>query len=224
MKMHSTKSGGYVEGDTALHKLRAQTKIVAAFFLLVGSGICSDWSLAMIGLLSVVGVCLARVPVRKIFQIIRRMAWFFLAIVIFPVLFTPGFYIDLPAWVPVTISREGLLLGLESSLRLLNILFVSLVLIRTTSSADWTDGLEKILGPMGQRLPIIRDMLAVAVMAVKFLPMLFAETEQFIVDHPINKNERGYKKLLSLCHSILQYIAWIFSDIDRWSVKTGRAG
>jgi hypothetical protein len=61
------------------------------------------------------------------------MFWFFLAIVTFPVLFTPGFYIDLPSWFPITVSNEGLALVLESSLRLLNILFVSLVLVRVTS-------------------------------------------------------------------------------------------
>ena len=74
------------------------------------------------------------------------MAWFFLAILIFPVLFTPGFYVDLPSWLPITVSYVGLALGLESYVRLLNILFISLVLVRTTSSEDWMSGLDKLLG------------------------------------------------------------------------------
>ena len=40
-------------------------------------------------------------------------------------------------------------------------------------------GLDKFLGPLSQRLPVIRELLAVAVMAVKFLPMIFAETEDY---------------------------------------------
>jgi energy-coupling factor transport system permease protein len=217
LKIYNTKMGGYVEGDSVLHNLKPQTKIIAALFLLMGSGIGNGWALAGVGSMSVLGVLIARVPVKEIFHVIRRMAWFFIAIAIFPVLFTPGFYIDLPAWFPVSISREGLVLGLESTARLLNILFISLVLVRTT--ADWMDGLDKLLGPMSQYLPIIRDLLAVSVMAVKFLPMVFTETEERFADLGKNKNERGVKKLFSMCDSLLQYIASVFSDLDRWSTE-----
>ena len=82
-------------------------------------------------------------------------------------------------------------LWLESSVRLLNILFVSLVLVRTTSSEDWMGGLDKLLGPMSQRLPVVRELLAVAVMAVKFLPVIFAETEERFAELRKGKDERG---------------------------------
>ncbi len=220
LKTHSTKNGGYVKGDTVLHNLNPETKIIAALFLLIGSGIGDRWTLAVVGLLSVFGVLAVRVPVKEIFYVIRRMTWFFLAIAIFPVLFTPGFYIDLPAWIPITVSREGLASGLESSVRLLNILLVSLVLVRTT--ADWMGGLDKLLSPMTYRFPVIRDLLAVSVMAVKFLPMIFAETEEYFADIHRNESDQGYKKLRFVCHSVLQFIAWIFSDIDRFTRRATR--
>jgi energy-coupling factor transporter transmembrane protein EcfT len=101
-----------------------------------------------VSLLSMTGVFVARVLVKEHLYLIRRMAWFFLAIVVFPVLFTPGFYVDLTSWLPITVSFEGLALGLESFVRLLNILFISLVLVRTTSSEDWMRGQDKLLGPL----------------------------------------------------------------------------
>ena len=57
-------------------------------------------------------------------------------------------------------------------MRLLNILFIYLVLVRITSLQDWMSGVDKLLGPLSQLLPVIRELLAVAVMAVKFLPMI----------------------------------------------------
>jgi hypothetical protein len=57
-----------------------------------------------VGLLSIMGVFVARVPVKELLFLIRRMAWFFLAIVNYPVLLTPWFYVDLPSWLPITIS------------------------------------------------------------------------------------------------------------------------
>ena len=220
MKINSTNNSGYIEGDTVLHKLNSQTKIIAALLLLLGAGTGNGWVLVGAGLFSMAGVFIARVPVKEILYLIRRMAWFFLAIAIFPVLFTPGFYIDLPSWFPITISHEGLALGLESSVRLLNILFVSLVLVRTTSSEDWMSGLDKLLGPMSQRLPVVRELLAVAVMAVKFLPMIFAETEERFAELRKDKDERGLNKLRSMLHSILEFIAWIFSDLERFQPNT----
>ena len=86
----------------------------------------------------------------------------------------PGFYVDLPSWLPITVSYDSMSLGLAFSVRLFNILFIYLVLVRTTSSQDWMSGLDKLLG-----LPVIRELLAVTVMAVKFLPMIFAETEDY---------------------------------------------
>lgn len=216
MKIHIAKNSGYVEGDTVLHKLNPQTKIIAALFLLLGSGAGNGWVLMGVGLLSMLGVFVARMPVKEILYLIRRMAWFFLAIAIFPVLFTPGFYIDLPSWFPITVSYEGLALGLESSVRLLNILFISLVLVSTTSSEDWMSGLDKLLGPLSQRLPVIRELLAVAVMAVKFLPMIFAETEDYFSSHRKKEGERGIQKLRSVVHSVLDFIVLIFSDLNRF--------
>jgi energy-coupling factor transporter transmembrane protein EcfT len=165
-----------------------------------------------VGLLSMTGVFVARVPVKELLYHIRRMAWFFLAILIFPVLFTPGFYVDLPSWLPITVSYEGLALGLEFSMRLLNILFIYLVLVRTTSSEDWMSGLDKLLGLLSQRFYDIRELLAVAVTAVKFLPMVFAETEDYFSSLQKTEGERGYQKLRTVVHSVLEFIVGIFSD------------
>ena len=219
MKINNKKNfaGGYVEGDTFLHKSRPQGKIIASLFLLLGSGIGNGWSLAVVSVLSALAVIVARVPFRELLRTLRRMSWFFLAIAIFPVLFTPGFYVELPF--PISVSREGLTLGLESSMRLVNILMVSLVLVRTTSSADWMEGMEKLLGPMTHRFPYIRDLLAVGVLSVKFLPMIIVETEEHFAG--LRKKETvhrewGYQKIRSVIHSVLQFIVSIFSDLDRY--------
>jgi hypothetical protein len=85
-------------------------------------------------MLSMMKVFVTRVPVKEISYLIRRMAWFFLAIIIFPILLTPGLYIDMPSWLPITVSKERLALELESSVHLLKTRLVCLVLVRTTFS------------------------------------------------------------------------------------------
>jgi energy-coupling factor transporter transmembrane protein EcfT len=220
MNISGNINSGFVDGDTCLHKLKPEVKIITALLLIVVSGLGSGGFLVMVCLLSLLGAIVARLPFNNIFTLIRRMAWFFLAIAIFPVLFTPGFYIDLPEWFPVTISYEGLALGLESIARLINILLISLVLMRTT--ADWMGGLEKLLGPLSQRLPVVRDLFAVALLSIKFLPMILADTEEHFAGlrNKETQGKWGYSKIRSFVHSILQFIVEIFSVIDRY--PTGR--
>ena len=102
-------------------------------------------------------------------------------------------------------------------MRLLNILFIYLVLVRTTSSQDWMSGLDKLLWPLSQRLPVIRELLAVAVMAVKFLPMIFAETEDYFSSLRKKKGEHGYQKLRTVVHSVLDFIVLIFLRPESFS-------
>ena len=77
-------------------------------------------------------------------------------------------------------------------------------------------GLDKHLGPLSQRLPVIQELLAVAVMAVKFLPMIFAETEDYFFSLRNKKGERGYQKLRAVVHSVLDFIVLIFSGLNHF--------
>ena len=72
MKINRTKNSGYVEGETVLHKLKAETKIIAALFLLLGSGTGNESVLIGVGLLSMMGVFVARLPVKELLYIILR--------------------------------------------------------------------------------------------------------------------------------------------------------
>ena len=74
MKINNNKNfaGGYVEGDTFLHKSRPQGKIIASLFLLLGSGIGNGWSLLMVSVVSVLAVIVAKVPFRELLLIDRK--------------------------------------------------------------------------------------------------------------------------------------------------------
>jgi energy-coupling factor transporter transmembrane protein EcfT len=217
MKIADNINGGFVAGDTCLHKLRPEVKIIMALFLIGVSGIGSGRTLAIVGMVSLLGVVIAGVPVKNILYLVRRMAWFFVAIAIFPVLFTPGFYLDLPAWFPISISHEGLVLGIESSARLINILLISLVLVHATS--DWMDGLERLLGSLTTRVPVIKDLFEVGLLSVKFLPQIIGDTEQYFSALDKKEGRWGYEKIRSFVHFALQFIVEVFSDLDRWSTE-----
>ena len=71
-------------------------------------------------------------------------------------------------------------------------------------------GLDKLLGPLSQRLPVIRELLAVAVMVVKFLPMVFAETEDYFSSLQKIEGEHGYQKIRTVVHSVWSLLFGFF--------------
>jgi hypothetical protein len=53
---------------------------------------------------------------------------------------------------------------------------------------------------------VIRELLVDAVMAVKFLLMVFAETEDYFTSLRKTEGEFGYQKLRKVVHSVLEFI------------------
>jgi hypothetical protein len=71
-------------------------------------------------------------------------------------------------------------------------------------------------------LPVIRELLAIAAMAVKFFPMIFTETKDYFSSLRKKKGEHGYQKLRTVVHSVLDFIVLIFSDLNRFQPQIKR--
>ena len=84
------------------------------------------------------------------------------------------------------------------------------------SSEGWLSGLDKLLGSLNKRFSVIGELLAVVVTTVMFLPMVFAETEDYFSSLQKTEGERGYQKLPTVVHSVLEFIVGIFSDLNRF--------
>jgi energy-coupling factor transport system permease protein len=179
-KLFSPTVGGFVPGSTCIHRMRVDYKICGTLVLLALSGMSDGALLAVLILLGFGLAWTANIPGREIYFTLRKLTWFFIAIIIFPLLFTPGYYLNLPAWILFSISVEGLVLAMESCLRLIIVVLFSMVLIKTTS--DFLTGLDRLIFFKGKWGRELKEILQIAVMSIEVLPHIFKEAERQLAE------------------------------------------
>jgi|TARA_B110000467_G_scaffold2639_1_gene2216 hypothetical protein len=95
-KLFSPIAGGFTLGSTCIHRMRADYKICGTLVLLTLSGMGEGALLAPLILLGFGFAWMANISGREIYLTMRKLTWFFIAIIIFPLLFTPGYFLGLP--------------------------------------------------------------------------------------------------------------------------------
>jgi energy-coupling factor transporter transmembrane protein EcfT len=207
-------ASGFVPGSTCIHGMRADYKICGTLVLLALSGMSDGALLAVLTLLGIGLAWTANISGREIYFTLRKLTWFFIAIIIFPLLFTPGYFLDLPAWIPFSISVEGLMLAIESCSRLVIVVLFSTVLIKTTS--DFLKGLDSLIffkGKLGRNL---KEILQIAVMSIEVLPLIFKEAERQLEELKSAGKTTLIKTVQKVVQQVVPFMVSVFSNIPNY--------
>jgi energy-coupling factor transporter transmembrane protein EcfT len=207
-------ASGFVPGSTCIHGMRADYKICGTLVLLALSGMSDGALLAVLTLLGIGLAWTANISGREIYFTLRKLTWFFIAIIIFPLLFTPGYFLDLPAWIPFRISVEGLMLAIESCSRLVIVVLFSTVLIKTTS--DFLKGLDSLIffkGKLGRNL---KEILQIAVMSIEVLPLIFKEAERQLEELKSAGKTTLIKTVQKVVQQVVPFMVSVFSNIPNY--------
>ena len=170
-------TGMYQPGYSVIHGISAAVKLVC-MILLMAAIVATDsipGCLAAITATAAI-VYLAQVSAATAFASVRRLAWFFVLIL----LMNTCFYGADDAWFGWWIfkpSLRGLIRGANIVLRVVLILVLSNILTATTAPLRLTDGMERLLSPLRiVRVPTGQIAMIVSV-AIQFIPALFEEAD-----------------------------------------------
>ena len=170
-------TGMYQPGYSVIHGISAAVKLVC-MILLMAAIVATDsipGCLAAITATAAI-VYLAQVSAATAFASVRRLAWFFVLIL----LMNTCFYGADDAWFGwwiFTPSLRGLIRGANIVLRVVLILVLSNILTATTAPLRLTDGMERLLSPLRiVRVPTGQIAMIVSV-AIQFIPALFEEAD-----------------------------------------------
>jgi energy-coupling factor transporter transmembrane protein EcfT len=212
--------GRYQPGSTLLHRMAPSLKIILAlaFFLLASWG-------HLIVLCGLMGICLlamalAHVPFKTIGTLVYAFRWLFLILGLFPLFATPGASVEWLSFLPFTISWEGMRAGLESFLKLLEMFFLSLILVRTTSPQALMNTLQKVViikNPKWKKT--VQEFFMTGLWAVQLIPMICVETETFVLsrlEEEKNKNISGLRKAWRAASQLGPLMAHLFRKMDEW--------
>jgi len=212
--------GRYQPGTSFLHRMRPSLKLILVllFFLLASWG-----DLKILGglmLVCLLAMVLAHIPFKTVGRFVYAFRWLFLIIGLFPLFTTPGAVVEELAFLPFTISWEGLKAGLESFLKLLEMFFLSLILVRTTSPQDLMNTLQKaiiIKNPKWKKT--VQEFFMTGLWAVQLIPMICVETETFMLSKLNEENEKkisGLKKAWRTASQLGPLMVHLFRQMDEW--------
>ena len=212
--------GRYQPGTSLLHRMRPSLKLILVllFFLLASWG-----DLKILGGLMFVcllAMVLAHIPLKTVGRFVYAFRWLFLIIGLFPLFTTPGAVVEGLTFLPFTISWEGLKAGLESFLKLLEMFFLSLILVRTTSPQDLMNTLQKaiiIKNPKWKKT--VQEFFMTGLWAVQLIPMICVETETFMLSKLNEENEKkisGLKKAWRTASQLGPLMVHLFRQMDEW--------
>ena len=83
-------------------------------------------------------------------------------------------------WKFITVTEEGLRLGVQMAMRLILLLMISSILTFTTSPIVLTDGIEALLSPFRVIGVPAHELAMMMTIALRFIPTLMEETDRII--------------------------------------------
>lgn len=168
--------GQYYPGNSLLHRLDPRAKLLAMPLIMAGVLLAQGpigYLVASIPIL--MGFALAKVPITALWRGMRFL-WIFLIIsLILQAVTYPGE--TLWEWGIITISREGLFLGLRLIYRLVLLVLAAMLLTTTTTPVNLTGALEKLLNPLKRLGVPVHELSMMMTIALRFVPTLLEEAE-----------------------------------------------
>lgn len=169
--------GTYVPGHSLLHRLDPRTKLLAVLVYSVGIFFLRRWpELAVAAAFAALAAAASGLPVRFLWRGLRPVLIFLFVAFALNALLTEGE--PLYRLGPLTLTREGVVLGGLVTVRLVLLVVVTSLLTLTTTPIALTDGLERLLRPL-QRVGVPAAELALMMtIALRFIPTLMEEAQR----------------------------------------------
>jgi energy-coupling factor transporter transmembrane protein EcfT len=215
--------GCYQPGTSFLHRMAPSLKIILAFMFFLTASWANLKILSGLMIVLLLAMALARIPFKTVGGFVYTFRWLFLIIGLFPLFTTPGASVEGLKFLPFAISWEGLQAGLESFLRLLEMFFLSLILVRTTSPQALMNTLQKavfIKNPKWEKT--VQEFFMTGLWAVQLIPMICVETEAFMLSRLEEENEKnisGLKKAWRVASQLGPLMAHLLQQMDEWESK-----
>ncbi|RLD11451.1 energy-coupling factor transporter transmembrane protein EcfT [candidate division KSB1 bacterium] len=171
--------GQYYPCDSFVHRLDPRTKIISLFFLMSGLLVTFE-PYILLGFVVVIVLALAvsRLPLTAVIRNIRPFIWLFLLTILVHLFWTRGHVFARLPVLGLSLTWEGLNLGLIYSLRLILLIILAAMLTLSTSPIELTDALEKMFAPLKRLKAPTHEIVMMLTLALRFIPTLLEEAQR----------------------------------------------
>lgn len=170
--------GQYIPGESFIHKLDPRTKILITLLYIVSLFLINKFFAYLI-VIAILGICIynAKIPLKLIFRGLKPIFFLILLTAILNAFMNSGDNL-LFQFGFLKVYEEGLRIAGFMALRLIFLIIGTSMLTYTTSPIELTDGIEKLLRPIGKNLA--HELAMMMTIALRFIPTLTEETDKIM--------------------------------------------
>lgn len=171
--------GQFYPGESFLHKLDARTKIISTMFFVTAVFLASSHiaqAIVFLFLLFIIGV--SGLPFKMILKSIKPLKVIIIFTLLIHAFTAPGEPIW--SWWIMSITREGIEMGVLMSMRLVYLIIGSSLLTFTTSPIVLTDGIENLLNKFKRFGVPAHELAMMMTIALRFIPTLLEEMDRIV--------------------------------------------
>lgn len=173
------KLGQYVHGHSVIHLLDPRTKIICCTLIVISvMASVNLYYLLFLMLLMVAAIIFSGLNLMFILKSIYRIKSLLLITLLFQAFLTPGQAVLLIG--KLSMTKEGLILGIINILRLIILFIGSLILLMTTTPLKISTGIEYLLHPLEKLNIPVHNFTTILSISFRFLPTIFEEANTII--------------------------------------------
>ena len=172
--------GQYYPGNSFIHRLDPRTKILTTLLLIVAvflANTAMGYGILCAMVLFIIAV--SGLPFMLVLKSVKPLLFIILLTLALHALMGQGEHV-LYQWKFITVTEEGLRLGVKMAMRLILLLMISSILTFTTSPIILTDGIEALLRPFRVIGVPAHELAMMMTIALRFIPTLMEETDRII--------------------------------------------
>lgn len=172
--------GQYLPGTSFTHKLDPRTKIIIAFLYIVSLFVINKFFgyILIVAFLATV-IINSKIPIKYILKGIKPIIILVIITSVLNLFMVKGSKDTLIFQLGfLAIYKEGLRIAAFMALRLILLIVGTSLLTLTTSPIELTDGIERLLRPIGKELA--HELAMMITIALRFIPTLVEETDKIM--------------------------------------------
>jgi len=172
--------GQYMPGNTIVHRMDPRSKLISLLVFIGGIFTVPGFPGLMVFLVLVLLLLFfSRVSYRQVLRGLRPIMVIVFLTLVLHVFFTKGGVV-LWRMGQFTIEYDGVHLGVFTALRLITLVFYTMLVTLTTTPLDLTGALEYLLKPLKYlRIPV-SEMAVIVMIALRFIPTLMEESSRIV--------------------------------------------
>ena len=177
--LHNFTLGQYYPETSLIHRLDPRTKFLTLLLLLCAVTV-NQKPVILAGQFVILGVLirLSRVPIVLYIRQLKPFIWLLGITIILHAFLREGTeVVNIPV-INLTMTYEGIHLGIFFGLRLFVLIALSIILMFTTAPTDMADGFEKLLRPLNRFGLSTHQYALMLGISFRFIPILFDEADR----------------------------------------------